>query len=301
MKLLLTAISFVSFAIAASASVFSTNVPDKDAFVRALAPTLNYGGAGALSVSGASPTTGNPTNGAFDSFISFNTASMVTNFNATFGTNNWVITSATLDLTENPSPGNALFNYGTGAFEIQRIANDTWVEGTGNPNAPTTTGINYNEEPTYTNSTDENLGAFTFTGSAKLSCALALQTAFVTNMEAGGEVGLFLTAIDPSLGYVFYSRNYAGNPSSLPSLVVSAMAQPAITDISLSGTNLIVSATNGVSGGTYYILTSTNLSLPLNQWATVHTNVLPSGGSFVLTATNAVNTNAAQFFILRTQ
>jgi hypothetical protein len=303
MKLLLTGISFVVIAGAAAAAVLSTNAPDKDAFVRALAPASNYGGAGALSISGANPTTGNPTNGAFDSFVSFNTTAMVTNFNGVFGTNNWVITSATLNLTENPSPGNALFNYGTGSFEIRWIANDTWIEGAGNPNAPTTTtGVTYSEEPTYLNTnTDETLGDFTFAGTAKLSCPLALPVSFVTNMQAGSEVGLFMTAVDSQLGYVFYSRNFAGNPASLPALVVSAAAEPALTGITVSSTNLVLSATNGFTNQTYYVLTSTNLATPLNQWTPVLTNNLPAGGGFTLTVTNGINAAAGQYFILRTQ
>ena len=137
MKLILTIAAFVSITVAAGAAVFSTNLPDKDAFVRSLAPTFNYGGGGALSVSGANATISNPTNGAFDSFVSFNSAAMVASFNSAFGTGNWVITSATLNLIINGLPGSPLFNLGSGSFAIRWIANDTWVEGTGIPMTPT--------------------------------------------------------------------------------------------------------------------------------------------------------------------
>jgi hypothetical protein len=305
MKLILTSLSFVSIAAAASAAVFVTNTPDKDAFVRALAPTNNYGGGGALSVSGTSSTSplSGAINGAFDSFISFNTAAMVANFNAAFGTSNWVITSATLVLTENAAPGNAIFNYGTGAFQIFWIANDTWPEGSGTPMALSTNGgITYNQEPSYLNAdTDANLGTFNFTGTSPVSCPLALPVSLVTNMQAGGEVGLYLTAIDPGLGFVFYSRQYAGLASTHPALVVSAVAQPGISAVSLSGTNLVLSATNGVAGGTYHVLTSTNLAAPLKQWTSIETNI-PTGGNFVVTITNVAGVNALspQFFILQT-
>jgi len=304
MKLPLTLLNLILAATACSAAVFSTNTPDKDAFVRELAPNSNYGGAGALSVSGTNATTGSPTNGAFDSFMSFNTASMVSNFNAKLGANNWVITSATLNLTENPSPGNAIFNDGTGYFQIRWIANDTWVEGSGNPMNPTTTGITYSLETDYLNTNaDQYLGSFDFTGAAKLSYALALPNSFVTNMQAGGEVGLFMTAIDPQIGYVFYSRNYAGNPAALPSLVVSATSQPGLTGVSVSGPNLVLSATNGVAGGTYYVLAGTNLTSPPSQWTPVSTNILTTSGAFAVTVTNAAPGTSAgpQFFILQTQ
>jgi hypothetical protein len=213
-----------------------------------------------------------------------------------------VITSATLNLTENPSPGNAIFNSGTGMFQIRWIANDTWVEGTGNPNAPTTNGIAYGQEPSYLNSdTDLSLGAFDFTGAAKLSCSLGLPAAFVTNAQAGGEVGFFMTAIDPGIGYLFYSRNYAGNPSALPSLVVGAALQPGISGFSIAGTSLVLSATNGVAGGTYSVLSSTNLSLPVNEWTPIVTTILQAGGDFSIALTNGATTSGEQFLILQTQ
>ena len=302
MKIQLTLVSILLIATSTvHAAIFATNTPDKDAFVRALAPTSNYGGAGALSISGTNAT-GNSTNGAFDSFMSFDTSTMVSNFNMSFGTSNWVITSATLNLTENPSPGNAIFNSGTGMFQIRWIANDTWVEGTGNPNAPTTNGVTYAQENSILNSnTDLTLGAFDFNGAAKLSCPLALPAAFVTNMQAGAEVGLFMTAIDPTIGFLFYSRNYAGNPSALPSLVVSATLQPGISGISISGTSLILSATNGIAGGAYSILGSTNLSLPINEWTPTVTNILQASGNFSIVITNGAGTNQEQFLILQSQ
>jgi hypothetical protein len=307
MKLLLIILAFVSITVAAGAAVFVTNTPsDKDAFVRALAPTLNYGGAGALSVSGTNSTSplSGATNGAFDTFISFNTGAMVTSFNSTFGPNNWVITSATLNLTETAPQGNAIFNSGSGMFEVRWIANDTWVEGSGTPMTPTTNGITYNEEPSYLNSnTDTNLGAFDFlTANTNMSCPLALPASFVANMQAGGEVGLFMTAIDPGIGFVFYSRSFNGNPTVLPQLIVSATAQPGISAISLSGTDLVLSATNGVAGGTYYVLTSTNLAAPPGQWTPIETNVLAGSGDFTITVTNAASVDAPspQFFVLQT-
>jgi len=75
-----------------------------------------------------------------------------------------------------------------------------------------------------------------------------------------------------------------------------------ITGFSLSGgTNLVISGTNAGSG-TYYVLASTNVALPLASWTPIATNVLGGSGSFMLTATNAVNTASLkqQFYILST-
>jgi hypothetical protein len=47
---------------------------------------------------------------------------------------------------------------------------------------------------------------------------------------------------------------------------------------------------------------STNLTLPLNQWTPVATNVPGGNGNFTITATNAVDPNAPQcFYILQMQ
>src|SRR6185436_8285501 len=102
------------------------------------------------------------TNGAFDSFIRFNTAAMVASFDSALGTNNWIINGARLRVTELGAPAQALFNRGVGGFEIRWITNDNWIEGTGNPNTPTTTGITFNDEATLVNLiTDLSLGTFT--------------------------------------------------------------------------------------------------------------------------------------------
>ena len=78
--------------------------------------------------------------------------------------------------------------------------------------------------------------------------------------------------------------------------------QPAITGISLSGTQLALNGTNGLASGTYHVLTSTNLGLPLRQWTAVATHRLSASGNFTITATNAVNPNDAErFFTLQLQ
>lgn len=75
---------------------------------------------------------------------------------------------------------------------------------------------------------------------------------------------------------------------------------PGLTSIALSGTSIVLSATNGFAGGTYYVLTSTNLNTPLSQWLPVSTNVLGASGSFTLTVSNASQL-PRQFFILQVE
>jgi hypothetical protein len=304
MKYLFTLLSFVVIAGSARAA-FVTNNPDADAFVRSNAPTLNYGAAGSLSVSGITATNASGvTNGAFDTFIRFNTAAMVTSFNSAFGSNNWVIGSARMVLTEVGAHAQTIFNRGKGSFEIRWIANTNWIEGTGMPNTPTTDGICYNNEATLLNtSTDASLGIYTNAGvNFTNSFQLGLPSVFVSDLAAGGEVDFFLTAASPKIGFAFNSQNF-GTASARPFLIISAVPSPGITSFNLVTTNLVFTGTNGVAGGTYYVLGSTYMASPLSQWLPVVTNVLTANGPFTITATNALNGNSAsqQFFILQTQ
>lgn len=69
---------------------------------------------------------------------------------------------------------------------------------------------------------------------------------------------------------------------------------PTITETKIVGSNLILSGTGGANGGTYYVLTATNLATPLADWVTVATNSFDAAGNFI--ATNIINSNNSQQF-----
>ena len=80
----------------------------------------------------------------------------------------------------------------------------------------------------------------------------------------------------------------------------TAVPRPQLVSVNLSGANLVVSGTNGPGNGTYIVLASTNVALPLTSWTPVLTNQFNSGGSFVFTFTNAVSPGMPQrFYVLR--
>jgi len=67
-----------------------------------------------------------------------------------------------------------------------------------------------------------------------------------------------------------------------------------------NGTNLMFSGSNGIPGSTFYLLGSTNVALPLNQWQRVSTNAFDGNGNFSLT--NFIGPNAPQqFYMLQLQ
>jgi len=77
-------------------------------------------------------------------------------------------------------------------------------------------------------------------------------------------------------------------------LVVSGgVSVPGINSVTLSGSTLTFSGTNGGSG-TYYVLSSTNVTLSLSQWTRIATNAFGPGGTF--TVTNDVGTSPHLFY-----
>jgi uncharacterized repeat protein (TIGR03803 family) len=78
--------------------------------------------------------------------------------------------------------------------------------------------------------------------------------------------------------------------------------QPTIRNLSLIGTSLFIEATKGLADHVYTVLTTTNGTLPLNQWLPIATNVLRSSGDFNIAVTNAmVRSHQKQFYILQVQ
>jgi hypothetical protein len=77
---------------------------------------------------------------------------------------------------------------------------------------------------------------------------------------------------------------------------------PGLIGIEISGANAVLNATNGFTGGTYYVLTSTNVNVPLNSWQPILTNVLGASGNFTLTVNNALTSQLPrQFYVIRVQ
>ena len=74
------------------------------------------------------------------------------------------------------------------------------------------------------------------------------------------------------------------------------ITRPRIAGVVVNGSNLIFSGTNGVPDATYYVLTSTNISLPRANWGPISTNQFDANGSFAFT--NGLNGQPRQFYLL---
>jgi hypothetical protein len=99
-------------------------------------------------------------------------------------------------------------------------------------------------------------------------------------------------------GYTGYLFDNADNSSVDLSITSSVKPTPQFTGISLSGTTLNISATNGADSGQYMLLGTTNLAEPLNQWKPLLTNNFDGSGNLNL-STNIINPAVPQeFYIL---
>jgi hypothetical protein len=189
----------------------------------------NYGGAGTLAIAPASSA-----NGEFDSVIMFNTASAVSSFNSTYGAGDWTITGVTLSLASNTGtqgavPGNNIFNtVSGGAFEINWLSDDTWVEGTGTPAAPSATGVNFDSISTLLTGSDA-LGSYAYTppgNNVYASYSLPLDANLVANADDGGNLSLYFYATNGAVNYLFNSRSFSSGHPEL-TLTVAPTPEPA--------------------------------------------------------------------------
>jgi PKD repeat protein len=88
---------------------------------------------------------------------------------------------------------------------------------------------------------------------------------------------------------------YGASTNTQPSLIsASPVNPPLITASAVISTNLVCSGTNGAEGFNYLVLTTTNLSQPLDSWSVVATNVFGMGGGFQFT--NALEAGTPQRF-----
>src|SRR5437660_4689530 len=183
----LSLVATAAFLVLSAQSCFSQTAtitvnPEADAFVRAADPFGNYGGAGAIAVSGPTAVNGsNQPNGAFDSLMRFPMSNVVASFDAALGTHEWLVVRAVLKLTEISAPFNPVFNRGVGEFEIRWLKSNSWIEGTGTPMQPTMDGVTWDDLQSLLNpGTDVSLGHFTNSGvDARLSFVFSLKDPIV--------------------------------------------------------------------------------------------------------------------------
>ena len=166
-----------------------------------------------------------------------------------------------------------------------------------------------------------SVGTLTFVSNLTLNDSTALQFGLGTNSDqvvvagnlflagqltitnsggfGAGSYTLFTCAGTLSFGNLAVASAPAGYNYSFDTstpgqvkLVVSLPAPPSFGSISLSGTNLIFSGSNGTPFVNYYMLAATNLTTPATNWIRIATNQFDANGGFSFT--NGMDTRALQ-------
>jgi len=103
-------------------------------------------------------------------------------------------------------------------------------------------------------------------------------------------------------GYAGYITNDAANNAIGPRHHQRAGAEAAVfTAISVqAGTNVVLNGTNGLAGGSYVVLTSTNVVLPLGAWVVIATNSFNGSGSFTATVPYSAS-DRSRFYVIKSQ
>jgi hypothetical protein len=245
-------------------------IPEADSFVMSKAPTNNFGGAGAIAVSGSAAINGdNVQNGLFDSLIRFSMSNVVFSLDTSLGTHDWLIYRAKLHLTEVAAPISPVFNRGVGAFEIRWLAANEWTEGTGIPIEPTTNGVTWNDVLfLFDPAKDVSLGQFTNSGlDGRLTLNLALKEPFLSDLRSSTCVTLYLTAANPQIGFTAGSRTFFVS-TNLPELVIEADVNPhpQIDAIQRLSTNVSLNFAT-VSNWTYTLQSIDGLPVIAGEWS----------------------------------
>ena len=212
---------------------------------------------------------------------------------------NWQVASGvTVNLSGNLPLGPADFS----------LADSVIVDGTLNLNGNQITGSNVGTL------TVDSGGTLTGSGTSQLTAALGtiyyggtLNLPGLPALNNGDSFKLFdatiynnaLNGIVPSTpgSGLFWDESQLAVSGTL-AVTTSGISTPKIVSIVLSGSNLILSGSNGSPGVNYNVLSSTNLNLPLGSWPVAGTGAFDNGGDFSFTNT-VDKTIRSSFFLIQ--
>jgi hypothetical protein len=141
-----------------------------------------------------------------------------------------------------------------------------------------------------------NFIASTNAGAVPLTVTFTdISTGLITNRFWDFGDGITTNTIATSVAHTFtvaatnlvslvVSDALASSTNALMVVVSVPSTPPVFGSVTLSGTNLIFTGTNGTAGGNYYVLAATNLLLPATNWTVVATNQFGPGGSVNFTS-----------------
>ena len=249
---------------------------------------LNFGAAGILAI--ASPSSAK---GEFQSVIKFNLSDAISLFNTTYGTNNWTINGISLEIggnygTAGVQPNNPIFNVISGGkFVIEWLSDDDWVEGTGNPNLPTTDGVTYNLLPALLSNRHEILCTNTYSppgDNVHVTWPLPLNANLLADVTAGDDVSFLFYAADDQINYLFNSHNDGHGNEPL----IHVTANPSLKILAGYFTNAGFHL-NGLGGSNYQYQIQATTIVATTNWQNLGTITADAAGMIQFDDTTAAN------------
>jgi autotransporter-associated beta strand protein len=146
-----------------------------------------------------------------------------------------------------------------------------------------------------TNNQIDGLARVTYGGTLNLGIN-SIETNSVFKLFSAGTYSGAFAAISPAVPPLAGSWVWDTNSLAVDGTLRVAPLRPLVQSLEWTGTELILRGTNGTPYATYYVLTSTNVSLPASQWTPIATNQFDYDGTF--SATNAVTPGVPQEFYL---
>jgi hypothetical protein len=132
-------------------------------------------------------------------------------------------------------------------------------------------------------------------------------TLFATNLGGSLNIGDSFTVVSAAssagnfsavTGTAGSGKGWSFNPTNGVLSVIATAANLAPTNLTatVSGSSLILKGAGGSAGGTFHVLSSTNLLIPRSSWITNSAGVFDGSGN--LNVTNAITPGVPQSFYL---
>jgi len=97
------------------------------------------------------------------------------------------------------------------------------------------------------------------------------------------------------------NTNLANTAIQLVVTAAPAVTHPTITSVSFQpGPSVLISGANGTANAGFYVLSSTNVALPLNQWTFLATNAFNNSGNFSVTVPVSAG-ESQRFYLIQSQ
>ena len=165
-------------------------------------------------------------------------------------------------------------------------------------NAGSTTAMDLSEEPA-TNDVAKVTGVVTYGGTLSLNFGDTLEATDSFKLFAAGSYGGVFANITPATPGpgLAWNTNTLASDGTLRMVAVAPPPAPVIASVVFTGGNFVMSGSNGLPGTNYYLLATTNLSLPFSNWERVATDAFDENGNFQLT--NDASLLPQQYYILQ--